>query len=270
MGLDVYLYRYENREDTERREAEYERLSEKVWDEVAPGVEYEARTEAQKDEGWRRKEAVAATLGLGKWGDDETGKVCIENPSAKYPDHYFKVGYFRSSYNASGIDHILRDRIGVDLSDIMGAGDDYVFQPDWTASRDRATQALADFRAYIAANGAYRVMRVEKMGGGGPKSEQDALALFLKEASRYGDTAPHPDFDWYGNRNGEFGLTPLKVRGVMQGDGYFGPATYIVYESDTDDFDFYTQALEIVIETCDYVLALPEDERAKHYLHWSA
>src|SRR6476619_807072 len=113
MGLDVYLYRYERpAEEIEAEEAEYEAESERIWTEVGGSRKYEELTEAERDEASRRTKAVAAARGLGDWGS-HPARVKIEQPSAKYPDHYFKVGYFRSSYNASGIDHILSDRINV-------------------------------------------------------------------------------------------------------------------------------------------------------------
>ncbi len=40
---------------------------------------------------------------------------------------------------------------------------------------------------------------------------------------------------------------------------------FVVYE--VDDLDWYLQALDIVVETCDYVLAQPDIN--KYVLHWS-
>jgi hypothetical protein len=36
----------------------------------------------------------------------------VEEPSAKYPEHYFKIGYFRSEYHENGINDVL-DRLGL-------------------------------------------------------------------------------------------------------------------------------------------------------------
>jgi len=42
MGLDIYLYRYDaDIEEINRKEAEYERLSEQQWETLAPGLKYE-------------------------------------------------------------------------------------------------------------------------------------------------------------------------------------------------------------------------------------
>src|SRR5262249_26526887 len=53
------------------------------------------------------------------------------------------------------------------------------------------------------------------------------------------------------------------------------PTIYAVYTTDAfaeelenEPFEWYIQALEIVAETCDYVLGEPDPEN--YYLHWSA
>jgi hypothetical protein len=46
MGLDIYLYRYENFEETRRKEEEYQAFSEKNWE----GKDYEKMSDEEKDE----------------------------------------------------------------------------------------------------------------------------------------------------------------------------------------------------------------------------
>lgn len=85
--------------------------------------------------------------------------------------------------------------------------------------------------------------------------------------------------DWslcgsYSNRAGRFAFgKPIKVVGIIHGLNrrFFVdeslPCQYLVSECD-HKFEWYQKALEIVIETCNWVLAQPEQE--KYYLHWSA
>jgi hypothetical protein len=54
-------------------------------------------------------------LEFGKDGEN------IQQNSKKYPTHYFKVGYFRSSYNEWGLNRVLTKTIGKDLY--------YIFEP---------------------------------------------------------------------------------------------------------------------------------------------
>jgi hypothetical protein len=66
---------------------------------------------------------------------------------------------------------------------------------------------------------------------------------------------------------------PLPVHGIIMGfeKGFFGtepvPCTYLVWE-DEEKFEWYTQALEIVIETCDWVLA--QKDKSKYWISWSS
>ena len=103
--------------------------------------------------------------------------------------------------------------------------------------------------------------------------EQSALQVFLTERDRQGATPRRGDFESYSNLNGHFffGADPLRVRGVVTGTerGLLGgvgqPCTYVVYED--DHLDWYTHALEITAEMCEWVLAQSDPE--KYVLHWS-
>jgi hypothetical protein len=264
MGLDVYLYRYENYADTTQREQTYERESEAVWSRVSGGLKYEQLTETQKEQARSAAATVAVALGLDNCGSDESGKTKIEIDSAKYPQHYFKVGYFRSSYNDAGIDRVLEARIGTDLAAICGYTSEYAFQPDWLSMRSLAERALADLKTANQKR-PFRAVSVSPNPFGGStfaKSEAAALDVFDKvRARQHSDGA-------FGCQDGDFWLgDPLKVRGAIAGDGSFGPCMYLVYEDSADNLAWYEQALEIVIETADYVLAQADPQ--KFWLHWS-
>lgn len=69
MGLDVYLYKYENKEETDRLEAEYEKKSTEIWNEAG---DFESLTDDQRLKIRKKTIELANSLGLDEWGDDKT------------------------------------------------------------------------------------------------------------------------------------------------------------------------------------------------------
>lgn len=265
MGLDIYLYRYEDREDTERKEKQYSDLSEASWNEHG---EYDTITEAMKQTLRAKDKNIAASLGL-KDGGEDSRKQRIENPSTKYPDHYFKVGYFRSSYNNGGINAIL-SRFGLpDLYEIFERerDDEYVFQPNWGTVKTKCLYVIAQLK--LAPN--IRCFDVSWNDFKNPndwtiRSERDALEVYINEKSK--SHGP----DGYSNINGIFHHSePLKVFGLVHGvrkmllSEVLLPCVYVVTEGENE---WYVNALEIIVETADYVLSRPDQD--KYFLHWSS
>jgi hypothetical protein len=81
----------------------------------------------------------------------------------------------------------------------------------------------------------------------------------------------HPDAERYNYSNAKgnfFPAEPLKVLAVIPGESRYifsdRPCLFVIKEGDND---WYIKALEIVIATCDYVLAQPNINQ--YYLHWS-
>lgn len=259
MGLDIYLYRYDNFEDTQRREKEHSEFSEKNWASTEERP-YESLTEEEKDELRRKDKENAASLGLDDWGSDKENKECIEIPSEKYPDHYFKIGYFRSSYNSGGIERILRNMGLPTLSHVFNNhGEEYEFQPNWEESLEAINALILLFKE----KGAYRVNSVSAnmFKDSEVDSESRALEIFLEQMKKASE------FN-YTNSDGEFYLNePIKVLAMIPGkQRIFGErdCVYVVTESDNT---WYLQALEIVKETIEYVLS--RENKEQYYLHWS-
>lgn len=107
-------------------------------------------------------------------------------------------------------------------------------------------------------------------------SEESALKVFHQERDKQAEarakmTEDQADFigGSYSNRNGDFFFEkePVKVRALIPGTQFDTPALYAVYEG---DFSWYLNAIEVVIEAFEHVLALPADERKQVYIHWSA
>lgn len=269
MGLDVHLYHYDNHRSTLKLEKEYTERSDKNWESL--GKDYNDMTSDDKKAIQAKNVAVAEALGLDGDGCDSKRKTSIEENSKLYPDHMFKIGYFRSSYNEGGINSILRNITGKDLYYIFEPKEEnYEVTVDWESALERAKKAVFELRKHVKTNGAFRVIEIYDYFGNkteSPKNSKEALELLYKENSQ------KAAFGSYSNSNGHFFLKePLEVVGIIGGqkagfDGQPRSCTYVIYR-DSDGFDWYEKALEIVVETIEYVLAQPDPE--KYLLHWSA
>ena len=259
MGLDIYLYRYDNFEDTEARENKYTEFSEKLWNGAG---DYDSLTQEQKDELRNKDKEFAKSLNLDEWGTDESTCEQIELDHPDYPNHYFKIGYFRSSYNSSGIERILRNLGVPTLSDIFRDNDEYKFQPDWDAALAKCEVAIN----LLKEKGAYRVNQVSAniFRESSVKSEKDALDIFLKNLEKDRDS----DMRSYSNADGEFYLDePLEVVAMIPGKTTLLREQDCVYVVTKSDNEWYVQALEIVRDTIKHVLS--QENKNQYYLHWS-
>lgn len=270
MGLDVYLYRYEDHAKAKAAEAQYEEQSEVNWKAVGG---YSTATEEQKEDVRKKNRELAESLEYtfetsehGWTSERPPGESKIEMPSAKYPDHYFKMGYFRSSYNDGGIESVVGNLVGGKcLYDIFTPGDKYEFQPNWEEALTRTRAMIAAFDAKTE-KGSFRCF-AEAMNPFGDPSQyrqidaKRALEMFNEQNSReHGNGG-------YSCRDGSFffGDSVLKVRGLIPGYHFGQPCIYVIHES---DIAWYRQALEIVEETILWVMAQPDPQ--KFYLHWSS
>lgn len=258
MGLDIYLYRYDNFNDTREREELYRNYSNKLWEDAG---EYDSLSEEQKNELRDKEEEFATSLGLDKWGSDETTRENIEIAHSDYPEHYFKIGYFRSSYNSGGIERILKNLGVPGLGYIFfnESKEEYCVHPDWESSLVRCEEVIELFKS----KGAYRVNAVSGniFRESNIKSEKDALSVFLEELSK------NPE-GGYSNINGEFyQREPIKVLAMIPGKTKIFNEQDCVYVITESDNSWYVQALEIVRDTIKYVLS--QENKDQYYLHWS-
>ena len=258
MGLDVYLYQYDDFAATQAAERESEMFGESLW----KGLKYESTPEAQKDAIRAKSAAHAATLGLDEWGDDKTRKRKVKIDSAKYPEHMFKIGYFRSSYNSGGINAVTRDLVGMDLHDIFAPNGEYILTPDWVAAREIA---VAFHRKLSNAP----KLRCETISANpfGPAAKMTASQAISATETERSRPSPFGE-DGYSNGVGHFYGKGLSIVAAIPGvDSFIGrnrDVVHLVYE---DSLEWYLQAAEIVIETIDYVLTRPDI--ASYRLHWS-
>lgn len=270
MGLDIYLKWFDNYEETKAIKAEYERLSALNWAGRDIDEEYDKLTEREKEDLRNKDKEIATNLGLDPWGSmkDESKVKSIEKDCERYPEHYFKVGYFRSSYNGGGIEKILKN-LGLDtLHDIFDydrESEEYYFQPDWEKSLENVKRVIEEFKKVPA-------IRCHSESGNIFKeanihSEGDAIKAYMEQKESF-DKREDKSFSSYGNSEGTFYMDePLKVKALIPGTSDMlgkRDCVYIITESDNE---WYIQALEIVQETIEYVLAKKDKE--KYYLSWS-
>jgi hypothetical protein len=248
MGLDVYLYRKRN----EALDGAYS---------------------AEEDDG---EESISK-----KW-------ISAEQPdSAKYPQHLFKVGYFRSSYNEGGLSCVLRQQLGLpDLDDLLlyplperdfhTDHDGYIQEVDWSAALGRVQQTLTDFRALVnTPQGRFGTMFVRVPCQLPLSTNLEAKKAFMKQLLHLENPKPlfanEDGSHAYTARDGFFCTPALKVMGILPGQGLLhDPGVYVVFEHEdpAKHWQWYIEALEIVQETIEWVLAQPAP--SDYVLGWSS
>ena len=266
MGLDIYLSHYTNYQQSKANEKTFEEISDNLY-EAVKSVEGEELTEDARKRITTTLNTEAEKLGLDNWGCDETYCSRVELDSRLHPEHYFKIGYFRSSYNGGGINNVLRDLGIPDLYDIFEHdNDEYEFCPDWSNAL-RVVQESIDM---LNKDKDYRIESISAnifSPDDVPQSPAAAMEIFKQQLQ---EKSKNKDFQCYSNKAGEFYLdnAGLKVHGMMPGKDMFDrPCTYIVYKP-KDGNKFYLEALEIVKETIEYVLEQKNPQ--EYYLRWSS
>ena len=272
MGLDIYLNWFDNYEETKATEAEYERLSALNWAGRDIDEEYNKLTEEEKKALRDKDKEIATNLGLDHWGTmkDETKVKSIEKDCERYPDHYFKVGYFRSSYNGGGIEKVLKN-LGLDtLHDIFDydrEAEEYYFQPNWDRALVNVKRVIEDLkgaeniRCHSVSDNMFKESTIF--------SEKEAIEIYNQQRKKYEENKDrNPDFSAYSNSDGTFYMEePMEVIAMIPGkENMFIPrdCVYVITKSDNS---WYVQALEIVQETIEYVL--DQKDKEKYYLSWS-
>jgi hypothetical protein len=270
MSLDIYLKRFENYAASQRLKAEYERQMERTWEQMANRRNDEQISEHEEEIYWQQCQKIAHTIGLDSNGEDPLVQT-IKLPSRKYPDHYFKIGYFYSSNNDSGINRVLSDSIGLDLHSIFNPLDEDYFQPDWNLARNICSKAIRDFTRHIKQN-PYSVTPVKFDPDISPsQAEIGSKALALQKFAEVKEQTARETNSW-ASWDGDFFLKePLEVVAFLPGTAEFmdepdTPCLYVIFQH--EHLDFYLQALEIVLETIEYVLGQPDVD--KYYLDWSS
>jgi hypothetical protein len=178
-------------------------------------------------------------------------------------EHLFKIGYFRSSYNASGINRVAEDMGFPSLYEIFDHdGDKYYFRPNWEASLKRAKEALDIYNEIMESpKGQYTVEAFHLFSETQVKCPSQALDIFMENMSK--DT-----FEAFSNKDGTFFHEGIKLFGLIGGRDILGNlCMYGIIENHPDGIEFYRQALKIVIMTIEYVLE--QDDPDHYFFGWS-
>lgn len=276
MGLDVTLYKWnEDRGAVLDLEDSTEEKCGAVWE--AAGTKYAQMTDEEKDEIRAKTDAIREQAGLDKWGEKPDTRTAIERDSKLHPEHMFKVGYFRSSYNSGGINQVLEARVGRSLYDVFDPKEDeYHVAPDWPECLNRAWQLRADFREALASGGNVRATRIgfdtmlTSISNLNALSEGEAVDIYLRQRRKYKPRSD-VDFSQYANRDGHFFMNePLPVLALLPGcESVLGkrPVVYAVYDA-SEEMPWYLEALDVVVETCEHVLN--QSDPTQFTLSWSA
>lgn len=339
MGLDVYLTRYEDREEFVRQEKQWEEEERKIEEAALLELGYTKGYEvfSNDPEIWGKEDHSGGLFAKERKflikpneefkskyyelvGARKRAKIVelghgIENPEsdfpnpaylssvediredvAKYPDHYFKVGYFRSSYNEGGINRVLKAAVNMDLETIFpeAKGKEYLFTPNWGRALENVKMVMQAYYEHLSGPAAgtyifsvslFRALNTTKPAWADEKTDprlripndtREALELYKYHAEK-DKKDPHKSLEGepagYSNFFGHFHINaPMEVLAVIPGGkkAFLGPEVYIVAKN--KDFkkpedDWYYQALDIVKTTIEFVLAKPDPE--KYYLRWS-
>lgn len=295
MGLDVYLKVCDDWEDSIARTDEYERLSEENYAtakrEVGlEGVDYNDMTKEQRDEYFGRagelNEPLRERLGLEEYGEDpglRSAEIPNDFKGFVHPgreEHIFELGYFRSSYNGSGINNLAGAHGFPSLYDLFPEAnnhDEYYLAPDWEQALARTESAIERLKQIMAERpDNVRVTEVSMNAFIGPpevNSEEDALKIYYGEAEKWKGQEADPWFgSGYTNRDGMFDSEGVRVKGVIPGFREFMgnkiPCTYVIIENDEyDPISWCLKAYEMVKLTIEYVLE--QEDTSKFRLAWS-
>lgn len=265
MGLDINLYRCINKK-------EYE-IKEKLADEICQNTiqNYFKKTGVEKYNMLNEEQKVAVDEELkkeySKIGVDENG-IPFE-PSMKpdvkaselYPKHTFERGYFRSSYNIHGFNHVLPQYLGeeINLYSIFDKNtDEFYFTPDWNKSLNNVNEAIKKFNSKRGEK-FHIVDEVLIRKDLNVSSTLEAIEIFKKKKNTSNFYCSEGNF--YLNK-------PLTVKALIPGKSFFSSCVYVVYEESEENINFFMQALEIVKETIEYVLSTGNPEY--YHLSWSS
>jgi hypothetical protein len=268
MGLDVYLIKYNVDDPIKYRQQAslFEEEESRLYDEMVTISFEDMARKAEHDAQYKKYQKHCAKL-KEEMGIEDSKRIYVEIPSVLYPEHGWKIGYFRSSYNGSGFNHIMRMLVGEDLYTIFDSDRDEYEQQYSKEQLGQIKQKAITLKQKVMTQikeFPYACFESSHFGNSQIESEEDALNVFKKHLLE------HKDKDWnnYSNFEGEFSLKDhWKVHAVLHGKQFGHESTYIIYERDEKEFEYYLQAFDIIVENIDYLLAQPDLE--KYYFAWS-
>ena len=271
MGLDVYLKKCTDLDTERAKENKADEMANKLWEDAG---EFSSLSSEQQDAVRAQIEKIYSDLGLDEWGSSKS-ITTLNQDSTIDPDHMFKLGYFRSSYNSAGINWYLRNLGMNDLHDLFEPNDDYDFKPNWHEALKRTDHLIQAYELYLqspqAKYVAIEIAANPYAGENGINNEKSAIDAFVEKTKGRSEDS---GFSSFGCNLGDFYLSGIKLVAVIPRDKSVkdpfsrGQVFYAIVEKEkTDEKDWYLTALQIVKETITYVLNQPDSEA--YFLSWS-
>jgi hypothetical protein len=282
MGLDVYLYHSNNWDEFVRLNEEYSQAESAIYEEARRVFDVPPNTSIWNDSRPEITDYIDTELEALKdkynIADGEyhvPGIVNIELDSRISPEHMYKIGYFRSSYNGGGFNHVVETAIGFTLYDVFDSrvesNDDGGYNIiDWEDAKGKAMQLVERLNEFVESPASgYTVSCFETRNPFAQyderdghihyvKSEELALQHFLESKEL------HKNAGNFGSLSGDFFLgTPLQVHAIIKGQHLSDhECMYVISggEGTKEYYKWYLEAAKIVEETIDYVLSQPDPE----------
>lgn len=193
--------------------------------------------------------------------------------SDKYPDHFFKKTYLRSSYNDGGFNCVAERLIGQDLYDVFQPPDkQYEWVPtreELGAARERALNLLENLKQAVSDPLLFDALTVSHNSFSGKPamiSEQDAIRLVRGEMERFLENkekaiaeGKNPDwvFGSYSSIKGDFWLdSPVQVLAAIPTQSILDTPGFTLVYRPKHQYEWYVQAAEIVVEFIDTALSM--------------
>lgn len=284
MGLDIYLYKCPDRKHANAMVAAWEKENDALWEKHAKLEEGDKITPEAEAQFVQDRLQLAEKYEIVDYNHKSVEQIYEDSKTE--PDHLFKLGYLRSSYNGSGINRLLALHGLPGLFEIFQVeGEDYQVVPDWEAAKKICEETIEKLREHAEGPlGKYNVMDFTPSLLGHDSSvtsPEEALEFFNMKMLK---TITDSPFDSFSTREGLFFKTPLKVVGVIPysypekektklASDYWAnrmaKTSYLVYELEdrAKFFGWYLTALKIVLENINYVLG---QEHPEHfYMTWS-
>jgi hypothetical protein len=278
MGLDVYLYKCANIAHAIRMEERYSREEDKIYDERKRLEDLGQLTEEADAALLKRRLDAQKKYGMRDYRHESIER--IHRDSKTQPDHLFKIGYLRSSYNSTGINRLANHFDLPSLYDIFDIHtEEYEQQIDWDAIYPSVKDAVEKWQAFAdSPRGKYDVFEFHGFMEHGVKDEREAFERFNQEYLVKKEEIDKDEFrrDGWRGREGDIWPTGLKVvmmvaakwnplKPIQYGNW---PSTYVVYErEDNSIMQWYVTALQIAQEMVEWILEQPDKDQ--YFMGWS-
>jgi hypothetical protein len=160
------------------------------------------------------------------------------------------------------------DRGLFDLYQLFNAENGEDATPDWDESLANVKEAIAQLKEYSnspeAKYSVFDMSTYQIREDSWCEDNNDALNRFMKQIESHKDDTFFGD-NGYSNALGEFFPKGMNVYAILRGKRFNSNSIYVV--TDSAGLDWYLNALEIVQETIEFVLAQPDPQN--YYLVWS-